>query len=58
VLINLFVVPIAAGGLLLLGSQTSPDLYVLQLPLANGESWLSAFVFIGGLSGGGPGDER
>ncbi len=50
VLINLFVVPIAAGGLLLLGSQTSPDLYVLQLPLANGESWLSAFVFIGGLS--------
>ena len=49
-LINLFVVPIAAGGLLLLGPQTSPDLYVLQLPLANGESWLSAFVFIGGLS--------
>jgi hypothetical protein len=33
-----------------LGSQTSPDLYVLQLPLPNGESWLSAFVFIGGLS--------
>ena len=50
VLINLFVVPIAAAGLLMLGSQTSPDLYVLQLPLANGESWLSAFVFIGGLS--------
>ena len=23
---------------------------MLQLPLANGESWLSAFVFIGGLS--------
>ena len=50
VLINLFVLPIAAAGMLLLGSQTSPDLYVLQLPLANGESWLSAFVFIGGLS--------
>ena len=50
VLINLFVVPIAAAGLLLLGPQVSPDLYVLQLPLANGESWLSAFVFIGGLS--------
>ena len=50
VLINLFVVPIAAAGLLMLGSQTSPDLYVLQLPLASGESWLSAFVFIGGLS--------
>ncbi len=50
VLINLFVVPIAAAGLLLLGPQVSPDLFVLQLPLANGEGWLSAFVFIGGLS--------
>ncbi|MFI4999814.1 MAG: PAS-domain containing protein, partial [Reyranellales bacterium] len=50
VLINLFVVPIAAAGLLLLGPQTNPDLYVLKLPLGHGESWLSAFVFIGGLS--------
>ncbi|MDP2333366.1 MAG: ATP-binding protein [Reyranella sp.] len=50
VLINLLVVPIAAAGLLLLGPNASPDLYVLQLPLANGEGWLSAFVFIGGLS--------
>src|SRR5262249_25795268 len=49
-LINAFVVPIAAAGLLLLGSQVGPDLYVLQLPLARGQSWLSAFVFIGGLS--------
>jgi Na+/proline symporter/signal transduction histidine kinase/CheY-like chemotaxis protein len=49
-LINLFVVPIAAAGLLLLGQRASPDLYVLQLPLSHGESWLSAFVFIGGLS--------
>jgi signal transduction histidine kinase/CheY-like chemotaxis protein len=50
VLINLFVIPIAAAGLLLLGPSVSPDLYVLQLPLVGGESWLSAFVFIGGLS--------
>ena len=49
-LINLFVVPIAAAGLLLIGPKVSPDLYVLQLPLSHGESWLSAFVFIGGLS--------
>jgi Na+/proline symporter/signal transduction histidine kinase len=49
-LINLFVVPIAAAGLLLIGPQVNPDLYVLQLPLAHGQSWLSAFVFIGGLS--------
>jgi Na+/proline symporter/CheY-like chemotaxis protein len=50
VLINLFVVPIAVAGALLLGKSISPDLYVLQLPLAHGEGWLSAFVFIGGLS--------
>ncbi len=50
VLINLFVVPIAAAGALLLGNGTSPDLYVLQLPLTHGAGWLSAFVFIGGLS--------
>ncbi|WP_295137165.1 ATP-binding protein [uncultured Reyranella sp.] len=50
VLINLFVIPIAAAGLLLLGPGISPDLYVLQLPLVGGKSWLSAFVFIGGLS--------
>jgi len=50
VLINLFVVPIAAAGLLLLGPQVNPDLYVLQLPLRHGENWLSALVFIGGLS--------
>lgn len=50
VLINLLVIPIAAAGLLLLGPKASPDLFVLQLPLAHGEGWLSAFVFIGGLS--------
>ena len=48
--INLFVVPIAAAGLLLLGSQFNPDLYVLRLPLEHGATWLSAFVFLGGLS--------
>jgi Na+/proline symporter/CheY-like chemotaxis protein/two-component sensor histidine kinase len=50
VLINLFVLPIAAAGLLLLGPGVSADLYVLQLPLSHGEAWLSALVFIGGLS--------
>jgi Na+/proline symporter/CheY-like chemotaxis protein len=49
-LINLFVVPIAAAGLLLLAPQFNPDLYVLRLPLEHGVSWLSAFVFLGGLS--------
>jgi Na+/proline symporter/signal transduction histidine kinase/CheY-like chemotaxis protein len=50
VLINLFVLPIAAGGLLLLGRSVNADLYVLQLPLGHGVDWLSALVFIGGLS--------
>ncbi|HTE37813.1 MAG TPA: ATP-binding protein [Reyranella sp.] len=50
VLINLFVLPIAAAGLLLLGPQVNPDLYVLRLPLGHGASWLSTLVFIGGLS--------
>jgi len=50
VLVNVFVLPIAAAGLLLLGPRVNADLYVLQLPLSHGEGWLSALVFIGGLS--------
>jgi Na+/proline symporter len=34
----------------MLGPQVNPDLFVLQLPLTHGQGWLSAFVFIGGLS--------
>lgn len=50
VLINLFVVPLAVGGLLLLEPGSHPDLFVLRLPMSAGEDWLSLFVFIGGLS--------
>ncbi len=50
VAINLFVVPIAAGGLLLLPRVANPDLFVLTLPLSQSEPWLSLLVFIGGLS--------
>jgi PAS domain S-box-containing protein len=49
-LINLFVVPIALGGLALLGPGANPDLFVLSLPMSGGNDWLSIFVFIGGLS--------
>jgi len=49
VLINLFVIPIAAAGLLMAPGQ-NPDLFVLILPVANGHQWLSILVFIGGLS--------
>lgn len=50
VLINLFVIPIAAAGMLVLGGSFNSDLFVLKLPLGAGAHWLSAFVFIGGLS--------
>ena len=50
-LINLFVLPIALGGLLYFGNGNgNPDLFVLSLPLAQGQEALALFVFIGGLS--------
>lgn len=50
-LINLFVVPIALGGLLVFPEGTvNPDTFVLTLPIAFGETWLALAVFIGGLS--------
>jgi Na+/proline symporter/serine phosphatase RsbU (regulator of sigma subunit) len=50
-LINLFVVPIALGGLLLNGGDTSnADYFVLHLPLQSGHPWLALLVFIGGFS--------
>mgnify|MGYP001177934779 CR=1 FL=1 len=49
--INLFVIPIALGGLLHFGRGTvDPDTFVLTLPLAHGNAALALFVFIGGLS--------
>ncbi|MBO0345412.1 PAS domain-containing hybrid sensor histidine kinase/response regulator [Roseibium limicola] len=50
VAINLFVVPIAAAGLLRFGQDINPDTFVLALPIDQGQSWLALFVFIGGLS--------
>lgn len=50
VAINIFVVPIAGAGMLLIGDGTNPDTYVLALPLGMGEPWLALFAFIGGLS--------
>ncbi len=50
-LINLFVLPIALGGLLYFGDNgANPDLFVLSLPLAEQMKLLALFVFIGGLS--------
>ena len=50
-LINLFVLPIAFGGLLYFGpGSANADAFVLSLPLAEGAYWLALLVFIGGLS--------
>lgn len=49
--INLFVLPIALGGLLYFdGAKVNPDNFVLSLPLAAGQPALALFAFIGGLS--------
>lgn len=50
-LINLFVLPIAVAGLLVFEPGTvEPDIFVLALPLAEGQSALALFVAIGGFS--------
>ncbi len=49
--INLFVLPLALGGLLLFPDGTiDPDTFVLTIPMSGQQTWLTLFVFIGGLS--------
>ncbi|MGY3087101.1 signal transduction histidine kinase/Na+/proline symporter [Hymenobacter sp. UYAg731] len=51
IIINLFVLPVAFGGMLRLGhSGIDADTYVLALPLAAGHSWLALLTYLGGLS--------
>jgi signal transduction histidine kinase len=49
-LINIFVFPIAMGGLLKGYSVNEADTFVLALPLMAGQKWLSVLVFLGGAS--------
>ncbi len=50
-LINLFVLPIALGGLLQPGATSAgAETFVLSLPLAAGHHTLALFAFVGGLS--------
>jgi Na+/proline symporter/signal transduction histidine kinase len=51
-LINVFVLPIALGGLLRLpdAAATAADYYVLTLPMTEHEQGLALFAFIGGIS--------
>ncbi len=49
--INLFVLPIAFGGLLhFQGENVNADTFVLTLPMSQQQEWLALLVFIGGLS--------
>lgn len=49
-LMNLFVMPIALGGLLLGFPQEQADTFVLRIPLHTGHPYLAFLVFLGGLS--------
>ena len=49
-LFNLFVLPIAIGGLLHFGSSVNPDTFVLTLPMAGGQQALALLAFVGGFS--------
>ena len=49
-LISLFVMPVAITGMNILPSGSDPDLYVLTLPLGQGENALGLLAFLGGFS--------
>ena len=49
-LMSLFVVPIAVVGLELMPPGSNPDLFVLTLPLAQGQEGLAMLSFLGGFS--------
>ena len=49
-LISLFVLPIAAASLAYLPENANPDMFVLTLPLDQGQGSLALLVFIGGFS--------
>jgi Na+/proline symporter/nitrogen-specific signal transduction histidine kinase len=49
--INLFVLPIALGGLVRFdGGDVNPDTFVLALPMAEGQQALALFAYLGGVS--------
>ncbi len=47
---SLFVVPIAVVGLNLMPQGANPDLYVLTVPLSQGQNGLATLAFLGGFS--------
>jgi PAS domain S-box-containing protein len=49
-LINIFVMPLAFGGLLLGGSQADADIFMLTIPLGQGNLLIALLTFIGGFA--------
>ena len=49
-LIALFIFPMALAGLMAGYSRLQADTFVLQLPMGQGQKWLSMLVFLGGFS--------
>ncbi len=49
-LINIFIMPIALGGVLLTGGTQGADYFVISLPLAAGNEPVALLAFLGGLS--------
>src|SRR5574338_395190 len=49
-LFNLFVLPIAFGGVLHFGGAVDPDTFVLTLPMSSRQQALALLVFLGGFS--------
>ena len=49
-LMSLFVLPIAIAGQSILPAGSNPDLFVLTVPLAEGQNALALFAFLGGFS--------
>ncbi len=52
VVINIFVIPIAAGGIIQFGGTAKADDFVLLLPILHSNGLISLLAFIGGLSAG------
>lgn len=48
--INIFVIPIAFAGILLTGSNSGADFFVLTIPMNSGHHWLALLAFLGGFS--------
>jgi phosphoserine phosphatase RsbU/P len=48
--INLFVMPIALGGILTTGSNSNADFFVISVPIMSGHNSIAMLAYLGGLS--------